>query len=126
MKNILSIIYAPCCMNLCSHSKSNGSNSHIDYFHLFPKSLTLPRNDKGNKKKICKFRFSPLVFEHGSSIRGFMRIPYGLFRVSQGARSGSCQTLPLELENIREIDDSISVTIVLFSESGKMVANKHR
>ena len=38
----------------------------------------------------------------------------------------SLMRVPLELENIREIDDSISVTIVLFSESGKMVANKHR
>ena len=41
-------------------------------------------------------------------------------------RSGCYSSLPLQLENIREIDDSISVTIVLFSESGKMVANKHR
>jgi len=32
-------------------------------------------------------------------------------------RSGCYSSLPLQLENIREIDDSISVTIVLFSES---------
>ena len=94
MNNNLNIIYVPYCMILCSHSKSNGSNFHIDCFHLSPKSLTLPRNDKVNKKKICKFRFSPLIFEHGSSIRGFMRIPYGLFRLNQRASSGSFQTLP--------------------------------
>ena len=96
MNNNLNIIHVPYCMILCSHSKSNGSNFHIDCFHLSPKSLTLPRNDKVNKKKICKFRFSPLISEHGSSIRGFMRIPYGLFRLNQRASSGSCQTLPIE------------------------------
>ena len=58
--------------------------------------------------------------------QGSMLKPMCTNLVFARVRSGCYSSLPLELENIREIDDSISVTIVLFSESGKMVANKHR